>query len=231
MKEAVSGFFLKVFNYYCYNSNNMLMFILKVNINMSEISTSAQQEIMPEIITSNEQPEILLDHTVLYHGSATTGIHTLEIAENDTLGSGIYFVDNPTDAAGYATKRAKSSGEPIVYVAEIDHARLVNLDNSDILDEIMLGFGAILFEKINQGSLPWYAQAAAIKSLEVINQGVKPGRVRFATFNHTSLFTAYLEGLGYDGLKSWEGGEGQDVGPHESYVIFSPKKVRILPAS
>jgi hypothetical protein len=33
--------------------------------------------------------------------------------------------------------------------------------------------------------------------------------------------------LGYDGLKALEGGEGDDIGAHENYLIFDPQKVQI----
>jgi hypothetical protein len=40
-----------------------------------------------------------------------------------------------------------------------------------------------------------------------------------------------LQDMGYDGLMAIEGGEGGnglDIGKHDSYVIFDPKKVKVV---
>lgn len=42
------------------------------------------------------------------------------------------------------------------------------------------------------------------------------------------LSSEYLESLGYDGLKTIEGGEPPHVGPHDTYLIFDPTKVKLV---
>ena len=174
-----------------------------------------------------QPPELTLEHVTLYHGSATPGIDTLAAAENDTIGSGAYFVDNPLDAKGYANRRSKidGAGDAVVYGVEIEHVRLANLDNPEQLQEVMVGFNRYLIESLDDTKLPWFASNAIYKAVESIAKGVAPGHVRDVTFNHTVAFKDYLQGLGYDGLKSQEGGEGNDVGNHESYVLFEPSKL------
>ncbi|MGH7157234.1 MAG: hypothetical protein ACREGG_03955 [Candidatus Saccharimonadales bacterium] len=186
----------------------------------------------PEVQESSEPPELLLEHKVLYHGSSASGIDEFNHAEETTVGSGVYFVDNPTDAAGYAKRRAKRSEQlsPVVYKVEIDKTRLANLSSPQKLQEVMEGFAQVLEQK--KASLPpespWFVASAIDKSLEAIQGGINVGQVKGVVASQGSLFTQYLESLGYDGLKTPEGGEGEDIGNHDTYLIFDPSKIKVI---
>jgi len=181
---------------------------------------------------SVEPPELLLERKILYHGSATPGINEFDHAQETTVGSGVYFVDNPADAKGYAERRAKSNGNltPVVYEVEIDKARLANLSSPQKLQDVMAGFAQVLEQR--KSSLPpespWFVTSSIDKSLEAIHKGINIGGVKEAVASQGSLFTQYLESIGYDGLKTPEGGEGEDVGNHDTYLIFDPSKIRVL---
>jgi hypothetical protein len=175
-----------------------------------------------------EQPaEVMLQNKTLYHGSATADIELLRPAEEDTVGRGIYFVDNPIDAAGYASLRSKrDNNPPIFYEARVDDARVVNLDNPEKLQEVMHGFADSL-EKQDTSTLPWYVEGAIQRAIETIQNGVLPGQVKLATQNVCNQFTQFLQRQGFDGLITSEGGEGAEVGNHVTYLLFDSKKVTI----
>ena len=177
-----------------------------------------------------EPPELFIKTLTLYHGSGAPGVESFNVAVEDTVGKGVYLVDNREDAAGYARRRArgKEDTQPVVYEAKLENLKLVNLDNQSKLDEIMRGFAIELRHiKVSSPEAPWYVPATIDRRLEEIQNGIRAGQVKKAVFSHTGLFTDYLQGLGYDGLKAFEGGEGEDVGEHETYLIFNPRKVKI----
>lgn len=174
-----------------------------------------------------EPPELFIKHKVLYHGSATNGIQGFNHAEESTVGRGIYFVDNPNDAAGYAKRSAdRDKKPPVVYEAEIEEAKLVNLDNAAKLAEIMSGYAKRLLQLRQNPNLSWIQQGVIDRGLSRIDK-VKPGYVKWVTQTNGHLFADYLKELGYDGLKASEGGEPPFVGPHASYVVFDSDKVKI----
>lgn len=174
-----------------------------------------------------EPAEIILKNKVLYHGSATSGIDLFKPADDDTVGQGIYFVDNSRQAAGYARLRSKrDKSPPVVYETEIAKARLVNLDNPEKLQKVMQDFATSL-RQADLSGLPWYRQGAVVGALDAIAQGVSTGKVKKVTQPVGGYFAAFLKAQGYDGLKAREGGEGHEIGSHETYLIFDPDKVKI----
>jgi hypothetical protein len=194
---------------------------------MTETSLPSMREVDS---TVTQPPELFINTLTLYHGSGTPGIEDLNVATEDTVGRGIYLVDNPRDASGYASRRSREKGNvrPIVYETKVENLKLVNLDNQSKLDEVMQGFaGELQRLKDSDSEEPWYVTAAIEKAQEEIRNGVHVGQVKKAVFSHTRLFTDYLYGLGYDGLKTIEGGEADDVGEHETYLIFDPRKVKV----
>jgi hypothetical protein len=97
-----------------------------------------------------------------------------------------------------------------------------------MLREVMRGFAGRLMEiRESPKDLPWYRILAIDKALDAISRGVERGSVREVVFSHGNLFTECLKSLGYDGLKTTEGGEGEDVGVHETYLVFDPERIRI----
>lgn len=197
---------------------------------MQETLTTAIGNTPPPATNSevlSEPTEIILDDKVLYHGSATPDIGLFNPAEEVTVGRGVYFVDNPQDAAGYARIRSqRDKRPPVVYEAEISEARLVNLDNPVKLQEVMQGFASSL-RQVDLSNLPWYGQGAVQRALDTIASGVRTGELKRVTQTVSGYFTDFLKSQGYDGLKTAEGGEGQEVGNHETYLIFDPDKVKV----
>ena len=152
-------------------------------------------------------------------------------AEEDTVGSGIYFTSEAKDAIGYAKRRSRGRNDasPTLYEVQVENLRLANLKKDENVKNILHGFKEVLKQKLSDPNVKWHYEGALQKSIAIISQGkVGSGNLREVTFNHTALFTQYLQSLGYDGLIAFEGGEGTEVGNHDTYVIFDPKKVKII---
>ena len=189
-----------------------------------------------EVPTDWDEPEVVLSGATVYHGSATGDITELNVAENATVGQGVYFTDNPVRAVEYAHRRVRGSGNeipsPHLYTAETaQDLRIANLDNPEKLAEVMNGFRDVLLERMKTAE-DWYENMACGKALEQIDVGIRVGGVQLATYNHPELFTKYMQGLGYKGLAAAEGGEGGDqVGPHRTILIFDPKDATVKEVS
>ncbi|HSX45119.1 MAG TPA: hypothetical protein VLF39_03380 [Candidatus Saccharimonadales bacterium] len=179
-----------------------------------------------------EPPELLIDHKILYRGSATSGLNEFSHAQETTVGEGVYFVDNSSQAAEYAKRRGQSlhGSHPVVAKAEVNNLKLVNLSNPEKLQAVMEDFGTVLQKKKESlpEDTPFFRAASIDKSLESIGKGIQVGRVKEAIFSHSASFTNYLRGLGYDGLKTPEGGEGDDIGKHDTFLIFDPEKIKLI---
>ncbi len=188
------------------------------------------EAIQPESETPHER-DVVIKNKILYHGSATPGIKTFNLAEEDTIGSGIYFTSEEQNAGGYAKRRSRGNkdGVPVIYKVEIDEAKLANLEDNHHVNYFMNGFKEVLRDKLSDTNLPWFTKHTIEDSISKIESGeITSGNIRDATFSHTKSFSEYLISLGYNGLIAREGGEGDDVGPHDSYVIFDPDKVSIV---
>ena len=46
-------------------------------------------------------------------------------------------------------------------------------------------------------------------------------------WNNSQLTTQIVQKEGFDGLIAIEGGEGDEIGEHDSYVIFNPDNVNL----
>jgi len=182
-----------------------------------------------EQTTVKERLDLFIKNKILYHGSTVRGITSFNPAEEDTIGSGVYFTSEEKDAQGYALRRAKGrGGSPVVYKVEVENIKLANLTEDENVTEIMKGFKDILVGKITP-NLKWYELETIARSVQAIENGrIHAGNLREVTFNYTKTFSEYLKGLGYDGLVAIEGGEGDEIGRHDSYVIFNPEKAKIL---
>ena len=166
----------------------------------------------------------------LYHGSGIGGIKTFNKAEEDTVGSGVYFTSEAKDAIGYARRwsRREKNANFIIYESSVDNIKLVNLRKDKNVKKILDSFKQVLAEKLREPDLKWYYEGALKKAIEAIHSGkVSTGNLRDVTFSVSDLFSNYIKSLGYDGLITFEGGEGNDVGHHDTYLIFDPEKIRI----
>jgi len=173
---------------------------------------------------------IFVKRKTLYHGSATAGIKRFTKAEEDTVGSGIYFTSKGKDAIGYARRRSRSrkGTSPIVYETSVENMKLLDLRNDDNVRKILDGFKQILNAKVKEPNLQWNVQEVFQNAVNSINQKmVSAGNLRKVTSGTGQMFSDYVRHLGYDGLIAIEGGEGEDVGLHDTYLIFDPEKVKI----
>ncbi|HJV33200.1 MAG TPA: hypothetical protein VJ694_04195 [Patescibacteria group bacterium] len=205
---------------------------------LDEAKTSSEYwQARKEKIDEVQQAEIIDDglgvfvtKKTLYHGSATEGVKEFDAAEEDTIGSGIYFTSEPKDAIGYARRRSKSrEGKPIIYEASVENMKLLDLRNDENVHTILPGFADILKEKLKDPAYQaWNAQEIVMNALEAIGSGkIGAGNLRDIAFSFGKDFSVYVRSLGYEGLIAIEGGEGDDIGQHDTYLIFDPKKAKI----
>jgi len=173
---------------------------------------------------------ILVKKKTLYHGSGTGGIENFNKAEEDTVGSGIYFTSEAKDAIGYARRRARreKDASPVIYESSVENMKLLDLRKDENIKKILDGFKQILTEKLKEPDLKWNVQGVFQRALEAINSGkVGSGNLREVTFSTGQMFSDYCKSMGYEGLITFEGGEGDDVGNHDTYLIFDPEKAKI----
>jgi len=186
------------------------------------------QELPPEEII-NDGLGLLVRRKRLYHGSGTKGISRLNSAEETTVGDGIYFTSESDKALGYAERRSrtKKDGEPVVYWTEIENMKFLDLRNPSNVFKILDDFKSVLIETKKQKNWPWNYEAVLENAIKAIsNHEVK--NLKQITFSLGDVFTGFVKSLGYDGLITIEGGEGEDVGEHDTYLVFDPGKVSEL---
>jgi hypothetical protein len=181
----------------------------------------------------NDGLGVFVKAKMLYHGSPVSGIDTFTQAEEDTVGSGIYFTSESKDAVNYARLRTKSRGKegdlPIIYEAKIENMKLLDLRKTENLFKILPGFKKILQERRKVENIKWQRQAAIDAAIDEIDKGqVKAGELRKITFSVGLDFSEYVKSLGYDGLITYEGGEGETPEDHDTYLIFDTEKARIV---
>lgn len=182
----------------------------------------------------------------LYHGSATPGIKQLGIAGEDTIGKGVYLTSEPIKGLGYGrrsaseTKEPENKNKPTIYETTIRDIKLADLRKQENVDRLLPGFKEFLKQQINKldtktTSGYWQREAIIKNSLPAFDLKIGPGSLKLLTYNCTGFFTDYVRNLGYDGLIAFEGGEGyevdgewQNIGDHDSYVIFDPDKVKVI---
>jgi hypothetical protein len=171
---------------------------------------------------------LLVRHKMLFHGSSVSGIEKLNPAEETTIGDGVYFTSDRKDAEGYAIRRSRSrkDSKPLVYVASIENLKFFDARNDSNAKTLLNGFLDILIQERMKEDLPWNKEAILDEAIEKIKLGkVSSSNLREVGFAHGKLFTNYVKFLGYDGLIAFEGGEGDDVGNHDTYLVFDQDKV------
>jgi hypothetical protein len=178
----------------------------------------------------------------LYHGSAVSGIKEFKAAEETTVGEGVYLTSHERWGVGYAFARiANREGKPTVYEAEIQNMNLLNLSTKESLTEFMKFYRRVLFKEIKSlpPDAPWYWRDVLVQKVDEIDKALEEGRSLYPKqmLQQTGhVATRELAKLGYDGIFTIEGGETgvnpftkepYDMGNHDSFVIFDPKKVKI----
>lgn len=183
---------------------------------------------------------LLSGDMTLYHGSATPGIKQFEVAEETTLGRGVYFTSQRDKAEGYAKKRAGGDkvDTPILYEASISGLNLADLRTPENMDIVMPGLVGVLEEakgRKMQGvaEISWPALMQDL--IEEIERKAYRIGLKIVTRGAGRLFSDYLKDHGFDGLIAEEGGEhgwfkGEriDIGNHDTYVIFEPGNVQVV---
>ena len=175
---------------------------------------------------------VLLDKRFLYHGSPVDNISQFNEAEETTIGTGVYLTSQADIAIGYARLRAnhRKGKSPVIYEVEVNNLKILDLRKNDNVVKILQGFKLYLADLYNSPNQPrrpsWQiAIRRAINTIE--SHTVNSGNLRKVTFNTSPYFSEYIQSLGYDGLVAFEGGEGDTVGDHDSYVIFNPANIRV----
>ncbi len=182
---------------------------------------------------------VLVNKKTLYHGSGTSGIEKFDKAEEDTVGSGIYFTSEAKDAIGYARlrsererrggvgKEANKDAKPIIYESSIENMKLCDLRKDENLKKVFEGFKQVLKEELKkyENDPRWYMVESLRNTIEMIDSG-KASHIKDVAFNQGELFSAYIKSLGYEGLITFEGGEGGNES-HDTYLIFKGDKVKI----
>lgn len=173
---------------------------------------------------------VLIKNKTLYHGSGTKGIKSFNKAEEDTVGSGIYFTSEEKGAIGYAKRRSRGrdGASPIVYEAAVENVKLLDLRKDENIKKILEGFKEILKNKLKESDLKWNYEIILQKAIEAINaEKINAENLREVTFSIGQMFSDYVKSLGYEGLIALEGGEGEDIGNHDTYLIFDSEKIKI----
>jgi len=189
---------------------------------------------------------LLVRKKFLYHGSGISGIRLFNAAEEDTVGSGVYLTSEAKDATGYARRRSKqerypqradgkpviADSVPILYETSIENLKVLDLRKSQNVKKILDGFKEVLHQKLINldvnDSKSYWLQRLLHRAIDTIDAWkVGSGNLKEVAFNTGKWFSEYCVSLGYDGLVTLEGGEGEEVGNHDTYVIFDPKKVRV----
>lgn len=173
---------------------------------------------------------VLVKKKTIYHGSGTSGIEQFNKAEEDTVGSGIYFTSEAKDAIGYARRRARreKNASPVFYESSVENMKLLDLRREENVKKVLDGFRQVLVEKLKDQDLKWNVQEVFQRAVEAITSGkVGSGNLREVTFSTGKMFSDYCKSLGYEGLITFEGGEGDDIGNHDTYLVFDPEKVKI----
>ncbi|MDO8592515.1 MAG: hypothetical protein Q7R92_01915 [bacterium] len=193
---------------------------------------------------SDDGMEIFLKKKTLFHGSARTGIDEFIPAEETTVGTGIYFTSEAKDAIGYARTRAQGEKDasPVIYEASVEDMKMLDLRKTENAKKIMDGFKVVLkkwVEKLFPEKFPnqmqyEVARDSAMSAIRTIEDGgYDAGNLRNVIKNpqggidFSDTFSRYVQSLGYDGLMTFEGGEGSLVTEHDTYLVFDPKKVKI----
>ncbi len=194
---------------------------------------------------------ILVKKKTLYHGSGISGIKKFDKAEDDTVGSGVYFTSEAKHAIGYARNRsereltrqdghANKDSKPVIYEVSVENLKLLDIRYNKNLGKIMKKFSKFLWERakevkklrdeaVNESErYKWNRyRNDMFDAIEAIDSGRINTDIQSATRILGQKFSDFIKSLGYDGLVTFEGGEKNTGGNHDTYVIFDPEKVKM----
>ena len=192
------------------------------------IMPEATVDRISERLGPSNLPEVKIDQKELYHGSGSGDIAKFNPAEETTIGKGLYLTSDINAAAGYAKRRSKGEEGlvPSVYKVEVKNLRMADLRTVEGVKLFADLLRKRLFTESKKPNLEWYQEASIQKTLEVIRTNSYKA-LKDITWNHQDLVTQIIKDQGFDGLIAIEGGEGDEVGNHDSYVVFDPSKVEI----
>lgn len=179
---------------------------------------------------------VFIKKRTLFHGTTIKGIKDFLKAEETTVGEGVYLTSQAKDAVGYAYRRKANRSnrenrqrvKPVVYEVSVENLRLADLRKDKNVKILLRGLLPILEEKSKSKDIKYYRQNALVEAYGLIFSGkIGRGNVSEAIAPIGQVFTDYMQSLGYDGLITYEGGEGKEVGNHDTYLIFDPEKVKV----
>ncbi len=95
--------------------------------------TNFEKSIQIEAAAELNKLTIHISDMDLYHGTGVTDIGEFMVAENETVGRGVYFTSLSEDTEGYAKRRARnsSSATPLVYKVHIKDLNLLDLTTDE----------------------------------------------------------------------------------------------------
>jgi len=107
--------------------------------------------------------------------------------------------------------------------------KLLDLRNKENIGAVLVGFKDVLLSILKDPDTPWNLYDKIRQIFDNINNGkLSGGTLKEVGSYCAPKFSAYVQSLGYDGLVTLEGGGGNYVGEHDTYVIFDPEKVKII---
>lgn len=173
---------------------------------------------------------VLLEKKTLYHGSNVGNIEALDKAEYETVGEGVYFTSTAKEAVGYAKWRSKNrKGDPTIYEASVENVKLADLRKNENVKSVLAGLLPKLSQELSETTelSQWRRRTVLERAITAIQEGtIDAGSIQDIARPLRDLFTGHIKSLGYDGLITFEGGEGE-IGSHDTYLIFDPKKVKL----
>src|SRR3989344_9109239 len=159
------------------------------NFESQQLRDGLTQEIEEEI---DNGLGIFIKKKTLYHGSDTTGIKQFNKAEEDTVGSGIYFTSEAKDAIGYARRRSSSRKEamPVIYESSVENMKLLDLRKDENIKKILEGFREVLKNKLKEPDLKWYYEESLENAVKAIDESkVNAGNLRKVTYSVCQMFS------------------------------------------
>jgi len=147
-------------------------------------------------------PTLEVERLTLYHGTGTSNVEEFKDSVATTVGSGVYLTSSFDAGAGYSLLRTAKNRTDFPADWQQYHKDAFHRHATQALERITSG------------------QIRGPKDILYFFGGTA-----------RRLFSK----LGFDGIKALEGGEGWgeglnniEIGNHDTYVIFDPKKVKIL---
>lgn len=195
---------------------------------------------------------VLVREKTLFHGSTnpkTERFMTAEeaaasdITDGETVGRGLYLTSSEDAANTYARRRVRNATnkdglEATLYEAKLDNLKLLDLRSQENIAEFAEKYRrhlvGILTGAGSQETDLWVTNSI-IAALQEIEKGATLKNIHSLTgYAMSGVFTNFVEQIGYDGVVTLEGGEGDAsdesgfIGNHDTYVLFDPTKVAIV---